>query len=125
MVAAFNHHMRRRARRAGIEAADRAQDVDPAEFVGLLELVSRIGVPRLVVIAMKVVRPGKTGQAVGQHTHKLDRTIVRMNLHKNARLTPQVRLLLVRRITEKGWRVADAANAAGISVRQRYRWLSR
>jgi len=97
----------------------------PLNSSGCLKLVSRIGVPRLVVIAMKVVHPGKTGQAVGQHTHKLDRTIVRMNLHKNARLTPQVRLLLVRRITEKGWRVADAANAAGISVRQRYRWLAR
>jgi len=48
-----------------------------------------------------------------------------MNVHQNARLTPQGRLLLVRRITEEGWRVADAANAAGISVRQSYRWLAR
>jgi L-alanine-DL-glutamate epimerase-like enolase superfamily enzyme len=30
-----------------------------------------------------------------------------MNVHKNARLTRQGRLLLVRRITEEGWRVAD------------------
>ena len=48
-----------------------------------------------------------------------------MNVHKNARLTPQGRHLLVRRITEEGWRVADAANAAGISVRQSHRWLAR
>jgi len=48
-----------------------------------------------------------------------------MNLHKNARLTPQGRALLVRRITEEGWRIVDAANAAGISVRQSYRWLAR
>ena len=45
-----------------------------------------------------------------------------MNVHKNARLTPQGRLLLVRRITEEGWRIADAAQAAGISERQSYRW---
>ena len=48
-----------------------------------------------------------------------------MNVHKNARLTPQGRVLLVRRITEEGWRIVDAANAAGISVRQSYRWLAR
>jgi hypothetical protein len=41
-----------------------------------------------------------------------------MNVHKNVRLTPQGRALLVRRITEEGWRIVDAANAAGISVRQ-------
>ena len=48
-----------------------------------------------------------------------------MNIHKNARLTPQGRVLLVRRITEKGWRIVEAASAAGISVRQSYRWLAR
>ena len=41
-----------------------------------------------------------------------------MNIHKNARLTPQGRVLLVRRIAEEGWRIVDAANAAGISERQ-------
>ena len=48
-----------------------------------------------------------------------------MNIHKNARLTPQGRLLLVERITEAGWSVVQAAQAAGISVRQSYRWLAR
>ena len=43
-----------------------------------------------------------------------------MNIHKNARLTPQGRLLLVDRITEAGWSVVQAAQAAGISVRQSY-----
>lgn len=32
-----------------------------------------------------------------------------MNIHKNARLTPQGRLLLVERITQHGWSVAQAA----------------
>jgi leucine-zipper of insertion element IS481 len=41
-----------------------------------------------------------------------------MNIHKNARLTPQGRLLLVERITEAGWSVAQTAQAAGISARQ-------
>ena len=35
-------------------------------------------------------------------------------------LTPQGRLLLVERITEAGWSVVQAAQAAGISVRQSY-----
>ena len=48
-----------------------------------------------------------------------------MNIHKNARLTQQGRHLLVRRIEEFGWRMAEAAKAAGISQRQGYRWLAR
>ncbi len=48
-----------------------------------------------------------------------------MNLHKNARLTPQGRLLLVQRVTEHGWTVGAAARAAGLSERQAYRWLAR
>jgi len=48
-----------------------------------------------------------------------------MNMHKNARLTPQGRLLLVERVTAAGWSVIQAAQAAGIPVRQGYRWLAR
>jgi transposase InsO family protein len=48
-----------------------------------------------------------------------------MNIHKNARLTPQGRLLLVRRVDEVGWRMSAAPKAAGISQRQGYRWLAR
>jgi transposase len=48
-----------------------------------------------------------------------------MNIHKNARLTPQGRLRLVERITEAGWSLVQAAQAAGVSVRQSYRWLAR
>jgi hypothetical protein len=46
-------------------------------------------------------------------------------VHKNARLTPHGRLLLVRQIIEEGWRIADEVQAAGISERQSYRWLAR
>ena len=48
-----------------------------------------------------------------------------MNLHKNARLTPQGRRLMVRRIEEQDWKVGDAAAAAGLSVRRAYHWLGR
>jgi transposase InsO family protein len=51
--------------------------------------------------------------------------IARMNMHKNARLTPQGRLLLVQRVTDQGWTVGSAAGAAGLSERQAYRWLAR
>jgi IS30 family transposase len=47
-----------------------------------------------------------------------------MNVHKNARLTPSGRVLLVQRI-EQGWSVRRAAGSAGVSERTAYRWLSR
>jgi len=48
-----------------------------------------------------------------------------MNIHKNARLTPQGRLLMVLRIEAEGWKVADAASAVGLSERRAYHWLAR
>jgi hypothetical protein len=45
-----------------------------------------------------------------------------MDIRKNARLTPQGRFLLVRRVDELGWKMAEAA---GTSRRQGYRWLTR
>ena len=47
-----------------------------------------------------------------------------MNVHKNARLTPSGRVLLVQRI-EQGWTAIEAAAAAGVSPRTAYRWLMR
>jgi len=41
-----------------------------------------------------------------------------MDAHKNARLTPTARLLMVRRIEQEGWRMADAAAAIGLSERR-------
>src|SRR4029077_2511164 len=57
--------------------------------------------------------------------HSRDRRIARLNIHKKARLTRQGRCLLVRRVDKLGWQMAAAANAAGISQRQGYRWLAR
>jgi transposase InsO family protein len=48
-----------------------------------------------------------------------------MNVHKNARLTPHGRALLVRRIVEEGLRPVEAAQAAGVSPRTAYKWLRR
>ena len=48
-----------------------------------------------------------------------------MNVHKNARMTFHGQLLLVRRVREAGWRVVDAAVAAGVSERAAYTWLAR
>lgn len=47
-----------------------------------------------------------------------------MNVHKNARLTPSGRVLLVRRI-ENGWPVGAAAAASGVSRRRAHEWLRR
>jgi hypothetical protein len=38
-----------------------------------------------------------------------------MNIHENARVTVHGRALLVSRIRDQGWRVVDAAKAAGVS----------
>lgn len=48
-----------------------------------------------------------------------------MNIHKNARMTVHGRALLVCRVCEAGWRVADAAAAAGVSKRTAFTWLAR
>jgi transposase InsO family protein len=48
-----------------------------------------------------------------------------MNVHKHARMTVHGRALLVSRILDERWRVADAAEAAGVSVRTAYKWLAR
>lgn len=48
-----------------------------------------------------------------------------MNVHKNARLTPKGRELLVRRILEHGLRPVEAAQACGVSPRTAYKWLKR
>ncbi len=47
-----------------------------------------------------------------------------MNIHKNARLTPRGRVLMVQRI-EAGLSVRGAADEAGISARAAHRWLQR
>lgn len=48
-----------------------------------------------------------------------------MRLHGNAKLVPSMRVLLVRRVLEERWTVADAAAAFAISERTVYRWLAR
>ena len=45
--------------------------------------------------------------------------------HRNARLTEFGRLLLVQRITELGWRPAQAAESLGVSRATAYKWLGR
>lgn len=48
-----------------------------------------------------------------------------MNAHKNARLTPFSRELMIRRMLDERWSVAKAAHAAGVSERTAYKWLAR
>lgn len=48
-----------------------------------------------------------------------------MNIHKNARLTPHGRALLVSRMLAGGLRPEEAAQASGVSVRTAYKWLRR
>ena len=48
-----------------------------------------------------------------------------MDVHKNARSCPASRALLVERVLEQGWSMADAAEAIGVSSRTGWKWLSR
>ncbi len=48
-----------------------------------------------------------------------------MRLHRNAKLTPASRFLLVHRIRQLGWTVTRAAAMAGVSRRTAYKWLGR
>jgi transposase InsO family protein len=48
-----------------------------------------------------------------------------MKLHGNARLSPKGRLLLCQRVIERGWSLAAAAEAAGVSERTAGKWVGR
>jgi transposase InsO family protein len=48
-----------------------------------------------------------------------------MNIHKNARTTPQSRALLVHRVLRERWPVSAVAIAFGVSERTVYKWLAR
>ena len=48
-----------------------------------------------------------------------------MRLHGNARTCPHSRRLLVERVERDGWRIKQAAQAAGVSVRTACKWLAR
>lgn len=48
-----------------------------------------------------------------------------MNIHKNARTTPQSRAILVQRVLQEHWSVKDVAAAFAVSPRTVYKWLAR
>ena len=48
-----------------------------------------------------------------------------MNVHKNARTTPNSRALRVHRVVHQHWPVSAVAMAFGISERTVYKWLAR
>jgi transposase InsO family protein len=48
-----------------------------------------------------------------------------VNVHKNARLTPAGRAVMISRIVDEGWSVGAAAQAAGVSERTAHKWLGR
>lgn len=48
-----------------------------------------------------------------------------MNSHKHAGLTHRGRVLLIERVLQEHWKVAAAAEAAGVSRRTAYKWLAR
>jgi transposase InsO family protein len=48
-----------------------------------------------------------------------------MNIHKNARTTPQSRAVLVHRVLQEHWPVSAVAMAFGVSERTVYKWVAR
>jgi len=50
---------------------------------------------------------------------------LRIQVHRNAKTTPNMRALLVHRVCQEQWSPAEPAAAAGISVRTTRKWLRR
>jgi transposase InsO family protein len=48
-----------------------------------------------------------------------------MQVHRNAKTTPSMRALIVHRVRQEQWSPAQAAAAAGVSVRTTHKWLRR
>ena len=48
-----------------------------------------------------------------------------MKLHRNAKTCPQSRALMARRVLDEDWSLAQAAEAAGVSVRTARKWVGR
>lgn len=48
-----------------------------------------------------------------------------MKLHRNAKTTPQMRALMIERVTARAWTQARTAEAAGVSVRTVAKWIAR
>ena len=48
-----------------------------------------------------------------------------MKLHRNAKTTPQMRALMIDRVTVQGWTQPRTAEAAGVSVRTVAKWTAR
>jgi transposase InsO family protein len=48
-----------------------------------------------------------------------------MKVHRNARTTPKARALIVQRVEQEGWSVAETAEAFGVSARTVYKWRRR
>jgi transposase InsO family protein len=48
-----------------------------------------------------------------------------MKLHANAKLGPKGRLVICHRVTEQGWSLTEAAEAAGVSERTACKWVGR
>ena len=48
-----------------------------------------------------------------------------MDVHKNARSVPASRELLFKRVSEHGWSVLEASEAAGMSDRRCREWIRR
>ena len=48
-----------------------------------------------------------------------------MKVHANAPLGPKGRLTMVLRVLERGWSLAEAAAAAGVSERTCSKWVAR
>lgn len=48
-----------------------------------------------------------------------------MRVHPNAKTTPKARALIVQRIDEESWTVAETAEAFGVSVRTVHKWRAR
>src|SRR4030095_7025051 len=71
------------------------------------------------------VHPGVLIEAGGCQTRQIDEEDPRMNIHKNARLTPHGRAEVVRQVLELGRSARRAGREARVSERTVRKWVTR
>src|SRR6267142_3245943 len=79
----------------------------------------------LGVKCQEVVHPSHQGVACGCRPKLTPHTEARMNIHKNARTTPQSRAEIVRRVAAEHQPARQVAAAFGVSERTVRKWVGR
>src|SRR6185503_10014713 len=85
----------------------------------------RLAVKSHEVVCRGVVHPGVLIEAGGRQTRQIDEGGPRMNIHKNARLTPHGRGEMVREVLERGCSARAVSRRARVCEKTVRKWVRR